>query len=114
MQLLCSSSDCIERSLDLCNAALHKRGEQGSAAGSATQPWSAMAAVASQRDAAGGGGVGGGGGDAVKLFVGQVPKQLSEQQIAGIFGEAGNVREINIIKDKLTKQSRGPVAFLTL
>ncbi|KAG6557547.1 hypothetical protein Mapa_000821 [Marchantia paleacea] len=62
-----------------------------------------MAAVASQRDAAGGGG----GGDAVKLFVGQVPKQLSEQQIAAIFGEAGNVREINIIKDKLTKHSRG-------
>lgn len=46
-------------------------------------------------------------GDVVKLFVGQVPKQLSEQQIAAIFGEAGSVREINIIKDKLTKQSRG-------
>ncbi|CAM6095102.1 unnamed protein product [Calypogeia fissa] len=51
-------------------------------------------------------------GDVVKLFVGQVPKQLSEQQIAAIFGEAGSVREINIIKDKLTKQSRG-CCFIT-
>ncbi|KAL3686285.1 hypothetical protein R1sor_008859 [Riccia sorocarpa] len=58
-----------------------------------------MAAVASIRNAAGS--------DSVKLFVGQVPKQLTEQQIAAIFGEAGVVREINIIKDKLTKQSRG-------
>lgn len=45
--------------------------------------------------------------DSVKLFVGQLPKQMSEQQLAEVFSEAGTVYEINIIKDKLTKQSRG-------
>lgn len=45
--------------------------------------------------------------DSVKLFVGQLPKQMSEQQLSEVFSEAGTVYEINIIKDKLTKQSRG-------
>lgn len=45
--------------------------------------------------------------DSVKLFVGQLPKQMSEQQLVEIFSEAGTVNEINIIKDKLTKLSRG-------
>ena len=45
--------------------------------------------------------------DSVKLFVGQLPKQMNEQQLAEVFSEAGTVYEINIIKDKLTKQSRG-------
>lgn len=48
--------------------------------------------------------------DAVKLFVGQLPKQMTEEQLAEVFSEVGTVYEINIIKDKLTKQSRG--AFL--
>jgi len=50
--------------------------------------------------------------DSVKLFVGQLPKQMSEQQLVEVFSEAGTVYEINIIKDKLTKQSRG-CCFLT-
>jgi CUG-BP- and ETR3-like factor len=50
--------------------------------------------------------------DAVKLFVGQLPRQLTEQQLAAVFSEAGTVYEINIIKDKVTKQSRG-CCFLT-
>ncbi|XP_024404116.1 RNA-binding protein BRN1 isoform X1 [Physcomitrium patens] len=50
--------------------------------------------------------------DSVKLFVGQLPKQMSEQQLVEIFSEAGTVNEINIIKDKLTKLSRG-CCFLT-
>jgi CUG-BP- and ETR3-like factor len=51
--------------------------------------------------------------DSVKLFVGQLPKQMNEQQLAEVFSEAGTVYEINIIKDKLTKQSRG-MRFLWL
>jgi len=50
--------------------------------------------------------------DAVKLFVGQLPRQLTEQQLAAVFSEAGTVYEINIIKYKVTKQSRG-CCFLT-
>jgi hypothetical protein len=69
-----------------------------------------------EEEGAGGGGVGqyahdvqpvSRGLDAVKLFVGQLPRQLTEQQLAAVFSEAGNVYEINIIKDKVTKQSRG-------
>jgi hypothetical protein len=52
--------------------------------------------------------------DTVKLFVGQLPKQLTEQQLASVFSEAGTVYEINIIKDKLTKQSRGQRVILLL
>jgi hypothetical protein len=52
--------------------------------------------------------------DTVKLFVGQLPKQLTEQQLASVFSEAGTVYEINIIKDKLTKQSRGQRVVLLL
>jgi len=52
--------------------------------------------------------------DTVKLFVGQLPKQLTEQQLASVFSEAGTVYEINIIKDKLTKQSRGQRVTLLL
>ena len=51
--------------------------------------------------------------DSVKLFVGQLPKQMNEQQLVEVFSEAGTVYEINIIKDKLTKQSRG-MRFLWL
>ncbi|KAJ7563882.1 hypothetical protein O6H91_03G128800 [Diphasiastrum complanatum] len=50
--------------------------------------------------------------DAVKLFVGQIPKHFTQEQLLTVFREAGNVCEINIIKDKATKQSRG-CCFLT-
>jgi len=39
---------------------------------------------------------------------------LTEQQLASVFSEAGTVYEINIIKDKLTKQSRGQRVILLL
>eukprot|EP01018_Ginkgo_biloba_P017437 Gb_06455 [translate_table: standard] len=48
----------------------------------------------------------------VKLFVGQVPKHMTESQLQSIFQEVGNVQEINIIKDKVTKASRG-CCFIT-
>ncbi|EFJ23463.1 hypothetical protein SELMODRAFT_442777 [Selaginella moellendorffii] len=50
--------------------------------------------------------------DAVKLFVGQIPKHLTQEELLPIFEEAGAVFDINIIKDKSTKQSRG-CCFLT-
>eukprot|EP00250_Pteridium_aquilinum_P014629 c22104_g1_i1 orf=389-1705(+) len=45
--------------------------------------------------------------DTVKLFVGQVPRQMTEEQLLPIFQEAGAVRELSVIKDKATKASRG-------
>lgn len=45
--------------------------------------------------------------DTVKLFVGQVPKHMTEQQLIAMFKEFALVDEVNIIKDKATRASRG-------
>ncbi|KAK1279125.1 Flowering time control protein FCA [Acorus gramineus] len=50
---------------------------------------------------------GGGEGESVKLFVGQVPKHMTEAQLLAMFKEVAIVDEVNIIKDKATKVSRG-------
>ncbi|XP_008796185.1 RNA-binding protein BRN1-like [Phoenix dactylifera] len=56
-----------------------------------------------------GGGEEGGGerGESVKLFVGQVPKDMTEAQLLAMFKEVALVDEVNIIKDKTTRASRG-------
>lgn len=53
------------------------------------------------------GGDSGGDGESVKLFVGQVPKHMTEAQLLAMFREFAIVDEVNIIKDKATKASRG-------
>ncbi|KAM7495927.1 hypothetical protein LguiA_020341 [Lonicera macranthoides] len=45
--------------------------------------------------------------ESVKLFVGQVPKHMTEQQLLSMFEEFAIVDEVNIIKDKSTRASRG-------
>ncbi|XP_023744268.1 RNA-binding protein BRN1 isoform X2 [Lactuca sativa] len=45
--------------------------------------------------------------ESVKLFVGQVPKHMTEAQLAAMFEEFAHVDEVNIIKDKATRASRG-------
>ncbi|KAI3979648.1 hypothetical protein MKX01_013743 [Papaver californicum] len=49
----------------------------------------------------------GGGGESVKLFVGQVPKHMTEVELISMFKEFSLVDEVNIIKDKTTRTSRG-------
>ncbi|KAK6120102.1 hypothetical protein DH2020_046138 [Rehmannia glutinosa] len=46
-------------------------------------------------------------GESVKLFVGQVPKHMTESQLLAMFRELAVVDEVNIIKDKATRASRG-------
>ncbi|KAG1371189.1 putative RNA-binding protein BRN1 [Cocos nucifera] len=46
-------------------------------------------------------------GESVKLFVGQVPKDMTEAQLLAMFKEVALVDEVNIIKDKTTRASRG-------
>ncbi|KAL0294516.1 UNVERIFIED_CONTAM: RNA-binding protein BRN1 [Sesamum angustifolium] len=46
-------------------------------------------------------------GESVKLFVGQVPKHMTESQLLAMFREFALVDEVNIIKDKATRASRG-------
>ncbi|XP_052211571.1 RNA-binding protein BRN1 [Diospyros lotus] len=45
--------------------------------------------------------------ECVKLFVGQVPKHMTESQLLAMFKEFAVVDEVNIIKDKTTRTSRG-------
>ncbi|GAB2281449.1 condensin subunit [Dionaea muscipula] len=45
--------------------------------------------------------------ESVKLFVGQVPKHMNEAELLALFTEFALVDEVNIIKDKNTKASRG-------
>ncbi|KAH7577457.1 hypothetical protein ACOSP7_001638 [Xanthoceras sorbifolium] len=45
--------------------------------------------------------------ESVKLFVGQVPKHMTEAQLLAMFKEFALVDEVNIIKDKNTRVSRG-------
>ncbi|XP_015575686.1 RNA-binding protein BRN1 isoform X2 [Ricinus communis] len=45
--------------------------------------------------------------ESVKLFVGQVPKHMTEVQLLAMFKEFALVDEVNIIKDKTTRASRG-------
>ncbi|XP_004290716.1 PREDICTED: CUGBP Elav-like family member 5 [Fragaria vesca subsp. vesca] len=45
--------------------------------------------------------------ESVKLFVGQVPKHMNEAQLLTMFEEFSLVDEVNIIKDKTTRASRG-------
>ncbi|XP_038682757.1 RNA-binding protein BRN1 [Tripterygium wilfordii] len=47
------------------------------------------------------------GDESVKLFVGQVPKHMTEAQLLAMFKEFALVEEVNIIKDKATRASRG-------
>lgn len=45
--------------------------------------------------------------ESVKLFVGQVPKHMTESQLLAVFKEFAEVDEVNVIKDKTTRASRG-------
>ncbi|XP_057534977.1 RNA-binding protein BRN1 [Amaranthus tricolor] len=45
--------------------------------------------------------------ESVKLFVGQVPKHMTEAQLLAMFKDFALIDEVNIIKDKVTKASRG-------
>lgn len=45
--------------------------------------------------------------ESVKLFVGQVPKHMTESQLLAMFKEFAIVDQVNIIKDKNTRTSRG-------
>eukprot|EP00898_Chlorokybus_atmophyticus_P003297 jgi/Chlat1/3969/Chrsp26S04219 len=50
--------------------------------------------------------------DAVKLFVGQLPKTMVERQIFELFQQCGQIADLSIIRDRATGVSRG-CCFLT-
>ena len=45
--------------------------------------------------------------DNIKMFVGQIPRTLSEAELRNMFQEFGRVHQINVLRDKVTGVSKG-------
>lgn len=45
--------------------------------------------------------------DAIKMFVGQIPRSMDEEKLRIMFEEFGKVHQINVLRDKVTSQSKG-------
>ena len=45
--------------------------------------------------------------DSIKMFVGQVPRSMDETELKAMFEDFGPVFQINVLRDKLTGQSKG-------
>ncbi|XP_065209967.1 CUGBP Elav-like family member 1 isoform X8 [Planococcus citri] len=50
--------------------------------------------------------------DYIKMFVGQIPRTMDEEELKAMFSEYGRVHQINVLRDKHTGQSKG-CCFLT-
>ena len=50
--------------------------------------------------------------DTIKMFVGQVPRSMDENDLRGMFEEFGPVYQINVLRDKITGQSKGRNVWL--
>jgi len=46
-------------------------------------------------------------GDAIKMFVGQIPRSMDENDLRKMFEDYGSVYQINVLRDKLSGQSKG-------
>lgn len=47
--------------------------------------------------------------DYIKMFVGQIPRAMNEQDLMEMFGEFGRVYQLNLLRDKFTGVSKGNV-----
>ncbi|KAF7380024.1 hypothetical protein HZH66_014379 [Vespula vulgaris] len=50
--------------------------------------------------------------DNIKMFVGQVPHDMDENDLRTLFEEFGRVHQINVLRDKTTGSSKGSVIFV--
>src|SRR5690242_15436312 len=50
--------------------------------------------------------------DAIKMFVGQVPRNMDEAELKKLFEEFGPVYQLNVLRDKATGQSKGKMSYL--
>ena len=45
--------------------------------------------------------------DAIKMFVGQIPRSMDENDLRKMFEVYGQVHQINVLRDKISGQSKG-------
>ncbi|CAH1798531.1 unnamed protein product [Owenia fusiformis] len=45
--------------------------------------------------------------DAIKMFVGQIPRSMDENDLRQMFEEYGSIYQLNVLRDKLSGQSKG-------
>ncbi len=50
--------------------------------------------------------------DAIKMFVGQIPRSMDENDLRKMFEEFGPVFQLNVLRDKDTGQSKGKFTIL--
>ena len=50
--------------------------------------------------------------DTIKMFVGQVPRSMDENDLRGMFEDFGPVYQINVLRDKITGQSKGKDIYI--